>query len=81
MSKPDKYRQCSLRKEAPEGFLLDVVYIPEQFAVKGTVLGIKKKDQWDEGWKVIDTYPGTLSIEESQILRSSFRAWQYKLGY
>lgn len=52
------YVQCALQK----GEVLDVVWIPEKFARKGELLGLKKNGLWDEGWQVVRVY-GKLPVE------------------
>lgn len=43
-----------------------VAWIPQQFAVKGKIIGLKKKDgSWDEGWEV--TSEGGSPFTESQV--------------
>jgi hypothetical protein len=52
------YAQCALKK----GDVIDVVWIPEKFARKGEVLGMKKDGLWDEGWQVVRVY-GKVPVE------------------
>jgi hypothetical protein len=52
------YVQCALQK----GEALEVVWIPEKFARKGELLGMKKGGLWDEGWRVVRVY-GKLPVE------------------
>ncbi len=54
MKKDLYYRQCTLRKKTPDGYMEQVSYIPEPFCVKDKVLKlrIEDTDQWDDGWVV-----------------------------
>lgn len=52
------YAQCALQK----GDVIDVVWIPEKFARKGEVLGMKKDGLWDEGWRFVRVY-GKVPVE------------------
>jgi hypothetical protein len=60
------YVQCALQK----GAVLDVVWIPEKFARKGELLGLKKNGLWDEGWLVVRVY-GKLPVESVLMNRDS----------
>ena len=66
------YVQCALEK----GDRLDVVWIPEKFARKGELLGLKKDGLWDEGWRVVRVY-GKLPVESVLMHRESlFHPWR-----
>jgi hypothetical protein len=59
------YKQCRLQK----GNTHQVVWIPQEFAKAGKIVGIKKGDEWDEGWEV--TNPGTDPVEAKLIENQS----------
>lgn len=48
------YRQCTLFKEtSPDSRSWEVAYVPEELAVVGQVLKIRRdSDEWDDGWVV-----------------------------
>ncbi|MNS24753.1 hypothetical protein D3C72_566140 [compost metagenome] len=60
------YAQCALQK----GDVIDVVWIPEKFARKGEVLGMKKDGLWDEGWQVVRVY-GKVPVETVLVNRDA----------
>lgn len=60
------YAQCALQK----GDVIDVVWIPEKFARKGEVLGMKKDGLWDVGWQVVRVY-GKVPVETVLVNRDA----------
>jgi hypothetical protein len=52
MSKCKFYRQCNLERPAGTGTEHKVCWIPEQYAVVDSIIQIKEKETWLNGWKV-----------------------------
>jgi hypothetical protein len=55
-----KYIQCELIK----GNSHQTCWIPEKYAVVGKYVKIKNNDEWEDGWKVLESYNQT-KLEES----------------
>lgn len=59
MSKEEYRVQCRLRKQKPtpeSGFSYQVTWLPEKFATVGRIVKLKKGEQWDDGWEVINVW-------------------------
>lgn len=56
-------RQCVLEKRIPDGMLVQVSWIPEQYAIKDKYLKLKEGDVWENGWQVKNV-GGRMSREE-----------------
>lgn len=65
MAKQVFYKQCRLEKKIDGGSLIQVSFIPEQFAVKGKVLKLRENGEWVNGWKVVGA--GTNRYETSEL--------------
>ena len=50
-----KYCQCELSKKTENGEILDVAWIPKEFAKKNKYLKIRINGGWDNGWQVVKT--------------------------
>lgn len=51
------YRQCELRqRQESGGEKVEIVWIPAEFAHKGKTLKILIDGQWQEGWKVSQSF-------------------------
>lgn len=64
------YVQCEMRKLLAVGYLYDVSWIEEKFAVVGKK--VKRKthndEEWNDGWIIAKTY-GKISEEQAKFLR------------
>jgi hypothetical protein len=52
MTRPAFFRQCLLVRPIERGELQTVSWIPEQFAVIGNRLRLRREDGWEDGWVV-----------------------------
>ena len=73
-NKEKLYRQCLLRKRLGNVSILDVSWIPIEYAVEGKCLKFwrDESNDWDNGWIVIKVY-GVRS--ESDIFKME---WDYR---
>ena len=77
------YKQCLLRKRSGNISILDVVWIPEEYAVMGKCLKFWKEGEsnedgtygkWDDGWIVIKVY-GVRSESDIVKMNWDYRRW------
>ena len=84
-NKEQMYQQCLLRKRSGNVSILDVSWIPVEYAVVGKVLKLKKeegkldqsgewKSGWDDGWIVIKVY-GVRSESDIVKMNWDYRKW------
>lgn len=72
MSHKQLYRQCKLVK----GNVNQVTWLPTQFAKVGKNLSLLEDEQWNDGWKVVEAYEGTRSLEDVDAQRDALKRWQ-----
>lgn len=65
------FKQCKIRK----GYTIDILWLPEVYAVKGKFLKLKEKDgTWDDGWQVIDVFQSIKkNVKQIEVLESSYK--------
>lgn len=68
------YTQCLLKNKDYR----QVVYIPTKFAEVGKILMLQEKDDWIDGWEVMEVY-GTLSSDENLFQKNIHRKFEYIL--
>ena len=79
------YKQCLLKKRTGNVQILDVCWIPEEFAIVGKVLKFWKDREsnedgtygkWDDGWVVIKVY-GIRSEKDLIKMTWDYRKWDW----
>ena len=66
------YKQCILSKPTPKGKLMEVAWIPVEFAKKGKILKLKQEDgEWTDGWIVEDVGSTLNPIEVIETVQKS----------
>lgn len=64
------YRQCHMTKPQGEAVLHYTAWLPEQFAIMGRVLRLRKGDSaWSDGWNV--TFVSQTALPEAVVLKDS----------
>ena len=64
------YRQCHMTKPQGEAVLHYTAWLPEQFAILGRVLKLRKDDAaWSDGWNV--TFVSRTALSEDVVLKNS----------
>jgi hypothetical protein len=72
MSKEQWYVQVRLINSP----LVDVVWIPKQFAVVGKTLSIRIDGEWSDGWLVLEVYKDIIrNISDSERQREAQKRW------
>ena len=90
MNKEQMYTQCMLRKRSGNISILDVCWIPEEFAVVNKVLKLKKeegkldqsgewKNGWEDGWVVLKVY-SSVSEGKVKLMEWDYRKWDWVEG-
>jgi hypothetical protein len=67
----EMHRQCRLRHESG---ILDTVWIPAEFAVKGRPLRLKTEGGWEDGWVVEEAFTGDLPSRVVQERERGFKS-------
>ena len=49
---------------------MQVTWLPKEFAQTGRYVKLKEKGEWDDGWKVIESYPDAVRTQEEIVERS-----------
>jgi hypothetical protein len=60
------YVQCQLQR----GPQLQVSWLPSEFSGKGGYVKLKEKGSWQDGWKVVESFPGAVRTHEQVVERS-----------
>jgi hypothetical protein len=68
-NKTINYTQCKLCRD---GNIYSTAWIPSTLAIKGKGLEIKSGDDWQTGWKVVETYT-TVNKEYLEEQRKAYK--------
>lgn len=76
MKQHETYRQCRLVKRIRNGEMIQVSYIPAEFAREGHVVKLREADgSWDDGW-VIRLVGNSLTDEQLTALDIAHRRFE-----
>ena len=70
------YQQCRLER----GNAYDVAWIPSTFAIKDKYVKIKKKGEWDDGWKVVSVSDHKMDEKTVLARRDDYRNCTGEVG-